>query len=303
MIRIAAILTCFNRREKTVNCLKKLFSAQELYNEENIDNQISLSLYVTDDACTDGTAEAVAQICHGRDLCICKGDGKCYWAGGMRLAWREAQKRHTEWDFYLLLNDDTLVFDNVFDNLLECHSASLNIFRQGGLYSGITCSQKSPNIITYGGKVLDSSTKAWRQVKPSGTPQLVDNTQANILMVHRSVVDSIGILHEGYVHGCADEDYSMSAKRQGFPVYVSSTICGYCENDHLSEVEETKELMKMSFKERKLYVNHPLHLDADYLLFIRRNLSSRYLVSCILRKLRLYMPSLYYQICIWRGIY
>lgn len=39
----------------------------------------------------------------------------------MRLAWNEALKRHDDWDFYLLINDDTDLFDDCFEELVDTH--------------------------------------------------------------------------------------------------------------------------------------------------------------------------------------
>ena len=87
-ISIAVILTCFNRKEKTVQCLRHLFAAASQYNTGHADGEeVHLSIFLTDDGCTDGTADAVKEECEGQELHIIQGDGKCYWAGGMRLAW------------------------------------------------------------------------------------------------------------------------------------------------------------------------------------------------------------------------
>lgn len=303
MIKIATILTCFNRKAKSIRCLTELFRVVETYNAKHDGNSIVLSVYLTDDASSDGTVEAVAELCGGMDFHLCHGDGNCYWAGGMRLAWREAMKRHEEWDFYLLLNDDTVVMERVFDELMQCHDYAVRNYGKAGVYSGCTCDEKNNDFITYSGDVMNPKTKGWDRLLPNGKPQMVDMTNANILLVDKKVVDIIGILPDGYIHGVADQDYGMMARRAGIPVLITPHSCGYCQYDHLSEQEECRNLMKMSFKERKAYVYKPNHSDKDYLLFIKRNMPKRYLVSYILRKIRLYSPSLYYWICKTRGIY
>lgn len=303
MTKIATILTCFNRREKTEHCLRELFRILDVYNTKHEDREIALSIYLTDDACTDGTAEAVAEICKDRDFHIINGDGNCFWAGGMRMAWGEAMKRHEEWDFYLLLNDDTTVLDNVFDELMECHKYALKEYRKAGVYSGCTCDENHPDVITYSGDVIDPTTKGWTRLQPNGKPQMADMTNANILLVAKQVVDTIGIFHDGYIHGAADQDYGMMVRRASLPVLITAHACGYCEYDHTDDKDVCKKLIKMSLKERKAYVYKPTHTDKDYLLFIKRNMPKRYPVSVILRTIRLFLPALYYKICVYRGIY
>jgi glycosyltransferase involved in cell wall biosynthesis len=50
---IAVLMTCFNRKEKTLCCIESLF-AQE--------NMPTFDLYVCDDASTDGTSEAILEM-------------------------------------------------------------------------------------------------------------------------------------------------------------------------------------------------------------------------------------------------
>lgn len=302
MLNIAVIITCFNRKDKTLSCLHHLFVALDEFNSKTT-QKINLQVYLTDDGCTDGTAEAVIAQCEGKAVHIVKGDGNCYWAGGMRLAWREAMRHHDKWDFYLLLNDDTIVKDNVFDELLECHYFALKQYGQAGVYSGCTCSSKDVNHITYSGDVMNPDTHGWNRLLPNGKPQMVDMTNANILLVANSVVDMIGIFPECYVHDCADQDYGLTARRHSLPVLITSHTCGICEYDHTNEADVCRMLMSMSLNERKKYVFHPTHSDKDYLWFIKRNMPNRYAVSWIMRKIRLYLPGAYYRLCKMRGIY
>ena len=39
------------------------------------------------------------------------------------------------------------------------------------------------------------------------------------MMVAREVVEKIGILSEGYVHGVADYDYTLKAVKKNIPVF------------------------------------------------------------------------------------
>lgn len=300
-IKIATIITCFNRKEKTTSCLAHLFEATNNYNIQHSQLPIELAIFLTDDGCTDGTADAVKNICKGKNLHIIQGDGNCYWAGGMRLAWEEALKSKTDWDFYLLLNDDTLVSNEVFEELLATHTYCLKTFGKPGLYSGIICDINDESIITYGGKKFHSKSQGRSyNINPSETPQEVDMTNANILLIDRNVVDKIGIFYKGYIHGCADYDYSMTAKKNNFPTLTTAKCCGKCEYDHLSGLAEIKKLMSMSFKQRKRYVNFPTHSDKDYLLFVKRHTPKRFIFSWILRKIRVISPKIYYKICLLR---
>ena len=139
---IAVIITCYNRKAKTLACLDRLFHAQE------VQGDVELSVFLTDDGCTDGTADAVRTTFAGKDIHILQGNGQLYWAGGMLLAWKAAMSQSKEWDFYLLLNDDTFVMEGVFKELFSTHEHSLRTFGKAGIYSGVTCDPHDPQRIT-----------------------------------------------------------------------------------------------------------------------------------------------------------
>ena len=296
-MKISVLLTCHNRQDKTESCLRSLIRAVDLHNKNHVD-KIHFDVFLTDDGCTDGTVDVVQKVFpNNQHLHILQGDGDLYWAGGMRYSWREAIKRHDEWDYYLLLNDDTEVMENVFEELIKSQEYSLNQFGKKGLISGITCSKDESMTITYGGSVWKNRFLATRSLlKPSGHPQPCDLTNANILFVHNDVVSKLGIFYEGYRHGLADYDYSINALKKGFPVILTANICGRCDRDHLDVKERAKKVISMSFKQRKQYFKNPLHSSDDYLLFVRRVSPIRYPFVWFGRAFNLYFPKVYYRI-------
>lgn len=295
-MNIATILTCYNRKDKTIKCLQHLFAATTRYNEDcSKDDPVRIAVFLTDDGCTDGTAHAVTDICQGKELHIVQGNGQCYWAGGMRMAWREALKEKDRWQFYLLLNDDTYMYEDAFIHLLHAHSHALQHFGKPGIYSGITCDTTDTGKITYGGHVWTKYLLGQsRMLTPTGKPQLCDKANSNIMLIDRSVVDAIGIFHDGYQHGCADYDYSMQTRKRGIPVLVTATTCGTCEYDHRSNEELKARLLSMTLSQRKAFFKNPLHSQADIQLLKKRNTPIRYLPGALGRWLNVYMPHFYY---------
>ena len=148
----------------------------------------------------------------------------------MCLAWQAAIKEGTPWDYYLLLNDDTNICNNVFDELFEADDYGFQRMGCHGLSSGVTCQPGNKNEITYGAFNFLSRAKVKAAlVNPTGKPQSVDLLHANILLVHHSVTDSIGIFYKGYRHGGADFDYTLKASRKGFPGYLYSEFANIYE--------------------------------------------------------------------------
>lgn len=108
---MAVLLSCFNRREKTLACLKALFG-------QNRPSGCSLEVFLTDDASTDGTVEAVRNLFPAAR--VLAGTGSLYWNGGMRLSFEEALKG--DYDYYLWLNDDTLLDPGALTAMLHTHA-------------------------------------------------------------------------------------------------------------------------------------------------------------------------------------
>ena len=302
-MKIAVLYTCYNRKEKTLSSLRGLYDSARIYNLQSKGEKIEPVVYLTDDGCTDGTADAIRDVFHNKEINILQGTGNLYWAGGMRFAWKEALKRHVEWDYYLLLNDDTDLFPNCFIELMGTLEYCKAQYGKSGIISGITCAHDDVTKITYGGDVIPNKFNG-RQIRlgRSSNPQMVDMTNANILMIPKSVVDQMGIFYEGYKHGCADNDYSMQARKKGIPVLITAVACGACDNDHGDPVESRKSIINMTQNERSAFYNNPLHCNSDYLLLVKRNMPFRYPITWCFRMLLTYCPKLYFKINRARGI-
>lgn len=296
-MEIAVLLTCHNRRQKTVLCIQSLKDALDKYNN-NVENRIYIEIFLTDDGCTDGTIDAVKQVIEGVvPLHVLHGDGNLYWAGGMRFCWKEAMKRQTEWDYFLLLNDDVVLMDNVFNELLSAELFTKNNYKTEGLISGITCAKKDPNMLTYGGSVWKNRFLATKErLVPDGRPQLCDQTNANILLVPNAIVRAIGIFSDKFTHGAADYDYSFRTQKAGFKVVLTAHFCGKCDNDHGSSEDIIKKELSMTLRERMEYFKNPVHSSQDYLRFIWCVSPIRYPMVWIGRMLNIYYPRFYYYI-------
>lgn len=296
-MNIATIITCHNRKDKTLECLKYLYKALDVYNSGAGAQNINLVLYITDDGCTDGTAEAIRTQYKDKEIYILKGDGNLFWAGGMRLAWKEALKRHEEWSYYLLLNDDTMVDENVFPELFAAQSYCVKTYNKEGICSGVVCDLEDTTRVTYGGRVWKNFILGYSiPLMPNGTPQLCDETNANILLVAKSVVDKIGIFYEGYHHIGADYDYGLQCGKHKIPAVITANVCGRCEYDHTTpeEDKEAKRLLGMTYKERKAWLFHPLHSYVDRIKFRYRNAKIRMPFAVLALGLLLYVPRFYY---------
>lgn len=296
-MKIAVLLTCYNRKAKTLSCLNSLFEARD-----GSHAPLDLNIFLTDDGCTDGTADAVRTTFPNEDITILQGDGNLFWAGGMRLVWKEAMKHHSEWDYYLLLNDDTDILAGCFFELFKAEEYSRVNFGQDAIVSGICCAKDDHAKMTYGGDVwVNRFWATSKRLNVSSSPQLVDMTNANILLVPSQIVDKIGIFSKEYIHGAADYDYTIRARKAQIPVLITAGFCGACDNDHENVAERSRKIIAMSRVERKAYFSFPPRSGKDYLSFYKANVPIRYPLVWIGRQLQQKMPKLYFWMNMGRG--
>lgn len=300
-IKIAVLLTCFNRKEKTEKALKSLFEAEQEFINTTL-QKLQISIFLTDDGCTDGTSDAVRSIVGAHECHIVRSDGSAFWAGGMRLAWEAALTSGIQYDFYLLLNDDTSMTKDCFVQLMQTDAYSIQQFGKHGVYTAFVSDPGNEKLITYGAKVYKNSfLHGAVDLEPTGQPIPCNMPNANILLVSRDVVDEIGILDEIYVHGAADWDYGMKASKAGFPVLTTPGVCGYCEFDHDKGTEEEAKVLKMSVSDRKKFILRPTYFYSDGLKFSYKYNRPKYYLSKLIYYIFVYTPGIYYYIFKKRG--
>ena len=273
-------MTCHNRLEKTVACLESLFAAGLLSDHH-------LSVFLVDDGSTDNTSEAVRS--KFPQVNIIDGSGNLFWAGGMRLAWSEALKQH--FDFYLLLNDDTILYPDAINLLIAAHTYTIEKFNHGSIYVGSTNDPETKEF-TYGGhKLLSKISSRSQPVKPEAENfRSCDFANANILLVSSNVVESIGILSDKFTHSVADFDYTLTASRKGFPLLVCSDYCGVCADDHGKNWLPGN----YSFSERIKYLRSPKHLAyKEYLFFIKHHFPFYYPIAFLKLWAKTFFPSIW----------
>ena len=282
MQRIAVLFTCFNRREKTLNALKCLYQAHN-----QVVNSVKISIFLTDDGSTDGTGDAIKE--KFPEVKVLQGNGNLYWAGGMRKSWGEAIKG--AYDAYLLLNDDTDVYETLFKELLLTHDYSLDTYGRAGIYIGSTIDKKT-NKISYGGSVFTNKFRAhYTKVIPNGRPQKCELGNANIMLVCKKVVEQIGILSDKFIHGLADLDYTLKAVKNDIPVLITPHFLGECYNDHKNPYDTIDTL---SIRERVKLLYNPVGLDfKSNIQYMKRNFPYRLPFVYLAGYLKVLFPKFY----------
>lgn len=239
---LAVIMTCFNRREKTLTCLRLL--------EEQVDIKIrKLHIYLVDDGSTDNTAEEVAK--RFPEVRILKGDGNLFWNRGMHLAFSNSIKHN--YDYYLWLNDDTHLYRNALSLAFSSYT-QLPVEKKDSIVVGPTLDPNT-NKTSYGGYFKNSRWNPFRYsiIEPDGQNiKECDTMCGNFVLIPKATVQKIGIINPTYKHRWGDVDYGLRAQKAGIKIYSAPNHVGECEFNELSNRWENQEL---PVKERIRIIN------------------------------------------------
>lgn len=210
---IAVLITCHNRKDNTIKCLKLLL-------EQENEKEFQIQVFLVDDGSTDGTSEAVKR--QFPKVNIIQGDGNLFWNRGMNLAWEEAAK--TSPDYYLWLNDDTFLFVNSIISLIESSYEKKN----EAIIVGTTKSEIT-GLLTYGGR-----KESIDLIEPNFDLPECYHFNGNVVLIPKIVFQKIGYLDKAFHHAIGDFDYGLRARKLNIKLHVASTINGNCERHNSS---------------------------------------------------------------------
>lgn len=207
---IAVLITCHNRKDKTLKSL------ESLYHQEGIGGFFDVVIFLVDDESTDGTKEAILE--KFTEVNIIEGNGNLYWNRGMYLAWKTAVA-YKDFDFYLWLNDDTFLYPHSVLNLInDAESTQINSVICGSTYSEIDKS------ISYGGFSENGTL-----LVPNNILQEAYTFNGNCVLIPRFVFNKIGILDKKFPHAIGDFEYGLRVRKYKLKTYIAKEYVGSCE--------------------------------------------------------------------------
>lgn len=211
MIRILGLMTCYNRKEKTVRALNNLVQGNP---------EIDFSFIIADDGSTDGTFEELKKIAN---VIVLRGDGSLFYSGGMRLAIGEAKKVEKQYDYCLLFNDDVDFKKSAIETLCKKDDSVI--------WVGPTSDEKG--ILSYGGVI---KTSKWRPkteiiMADSVDGKNCDTFNANCVLIPWEIFKQLDNIDGRFTHSMGDFDYGFSAREKGFIIKVSDEFVGECPDN------------------------------------------------------------------------
>ena len=227
MVNVLGLMTCFNRKEKTVRALKNLIQGNQ---------GLSFSFIVVDDGSTDGTLEALKEI---PEVKVIQGNGNLFYSGGMRQAIAKAKKTEDKFDYCLLFNDDVGFADSSIEYLCKKE--------KGVIWVGPTCDEKGK--LSYGGVVKKSNWRPKTEIVMADSEEgrVCDTFNANCVLIPWEIFLQLDNIDSVYTHSMGDFDYGFAAKKKGFVIKVSDKYVGECPDNPVQVSWRNTEL---SIKER-----------------------------------------------------
>jgi GT2 family glycosyltransferase len=217
METIAVLITCHNRKAKTIACLERLF-------QQALPPAVVLKVYLVDDGSTDGTADLVRE--RFASVSIISADGSLFWCRGTRLAWERAAQLDPE--YYFWLNDDTVLRQGALAALL----GTAGMAQTPACIVVGSCCDRSTSAHTYGGQRLVGRHPAKLSlIEPDSVAvKVCDTFNGNCVLVTRGAYQILGTMRV-FQHAIGDTDYGLSARRRGIPILLAPGFVAECAAD------------------------------------------------------------------------
>ena len=250
------MIPVFNRKQFTHDCIQSL--------EGQIPRE---RIIIVDDGSTDGTQEMLAATFP--EVIVLLGDGKLFWTAATNMGIRHALKAGA--DYVMTLNNDTVATENFVAKMMEGAAQHINSLI-GAL--DIDIKTKKPY---YGGEIINWALAKSRylldELSKSEQHGLheVSLYPARGLLIPRIVFQTIGLFEEKLLpHYIADYDFTLMARRNGFPIYCSYDAILYTYSDESGD----KKILKN--RTLKSYYNHLFDIKGggnlrNYTIYTLRN--------------------------------
>ena len=242
-MKVCVMLTCFNRKDKTLNCIKSLISG----------NKCQVDFIVVDDGSTDGTGAALedmAKELYERDsehasIEVIAATGGLFYSGGMRRAMEAAKARYgsdvgNAPDFFILANDDVEFDGGVLDGLTDAPAGTVIV---GAM-------RDDSGKCSYGGIKYYSGIH-YKQIGPDAADRGCDTFNANFVAVPKEIFKAVPIIDPVYVHSLGDFDYGLQIKKAGYRIEATDHFVGTCNNNPSTGTWNDRNLSRIERIKRK----------------------------------------------------
>ncbi len=274
-VNAAILITCHNRREKTLKCLNALFNV-------NLPDFLSFDIHLVDDGSSDRTGEVVKNTYP--QINVITGSGSLFWNGGMRLAWKTAAKQK-DYDFYIWLNDDTMLFSSAITELFDSFYEAYAKEGKPAVIVGSCQSDSDLSEFSYGGRTDKGP------VIPNGKLQKCKYINGNIVLISNEIYKRTGNLSGEFTHTMGDFDYGLRATKNGFESYITKGFVAVCSPNPGKPAWCNPEI---PIKERWKSLHSPTGLNIkEYIVFRKKHWGLKWIVYALKVYINFFCPKIY----------
>lgn len=274
-MKVTIILTCFNRKEKTINCIKKLLN--------NNEKRLKLSFVVVDDNSSDGTYEELKKI--NCNLILLRGDGNLFWAGGMRKGIKYCLDNRNGENYYLLVNDDVDFMEDIIPKLTKFAEKYCDC-----VVVGATCDRFGKQTYGMQRRVMSIFSARCDEIPALGNIVEGDTFNANCVLIPSDIFCDVGNFDSKYHHSLADWDYGFAISKRGYKIINYNKYVGYCEKNSCKNTWKDPSLSRIErLKKKESIKGAPFkewfyYLKKNYNIFIALRYSISPYIRILMRK-------------------
>ncbi len=267
-MKIAVLITCFNRKNVTLTCIQKVMAS-------NLKN-FSVDVFVVDGGSTDGTVLAILELYPRAKVMVRQG---LYWNRGMIVAWEMAANSEIDYDAFLLLNDDVHLYKDAISELVKI--AEIENGRK--IAVGFTVSPTT-GAISYGGLKRQVGLSRIRFERSSSNNDEIVTMNGNCVLVPRVIYENLGMLNSRFQHSFGDIDYGLRATKAGFNIVLTREPVAKMETNQTAYSNS----QKLSVAEVFSLMKHPKGLPlTEWLYFCRQHAGILWPINFFSRYLRI----------------
>lgn len=260
-MKLAFLFTCYNRIEKTRECIESISSAVQYANARlaksvgDTSAVIETVWFVVDGGSSDGTQDMLADY-KTRCKMHTRVENGAYYSQGMR-ACMELAHAEEKCDFYFIINDDVDFYEDCIYLLLQKYGCidndSLGDFDKTYVVAGAT---DCDGCQTYGGvRYVKGAGKKNHFIPRSVSYSMVSiededkschTFNANCVMIPGEVFDRYGFMDKAFIHSLGDFDLGMNIyESNAAGIIASDFYVGRCANNSKDNTWQDKTLSRM----------------------------------------------------------
>ena len=152
----------------------------------------------------------------------------------MYEAIEHAKKVHPDYEYYMLMNDDTKFVPGIFDEMLP-------LFAPDKVMVGAMCGDDGR--MSYGGIKYVKGIK-YKKYGPEAQNICFDTFNANCAVIPHDIFMKVSI-DPFYQHSIGDFDYGLAISRMGYEIRIFPKFIGQCNDGSLKGTWQDESLPRM----------------------------------------------------------